>query len=305
MDDPRRGTPPPPTRPAARAGLGVVALAALALAAAPLLAQAAPVTSASRFDTGAGGWTAPDPTPPAAGLAAEAGRIEAADVDPWTAYSAPAAFLGGLGADAGGPIGIGPGDVDLDDDAGRLSTLLLHSGADDPARLGAAPATSLSPLPAVPARPPQWLAGLMASEALAPAAAADFARMLGGVEADWASDHVDPARHDDAVLAAAAPGPGRATLLGVAALLVLAGIAASARAGRRRARRDGREDRKRRSTRHRGSSRRSQAESAAPAAPVSPETRSRRSSRPDVPAPATPTTTAAAAAPRRGRSGRR
>lgn len=235
--EPRTATPgpgPPPSPRRLRAG----ALALLALAAAPA-AIAVPVPVVSRFDADAQGWRVINLNPPPVASQAAThlpgeGVVGTLDVYSWTAFSAPAAFLGDLGAYAGGSVSFELANDDRDADAERLPTLLLRSGADFLAWLGGVPGPGLTPFSAVLAPSPQWLVG-QTPDTRTPAGAADFARILGAVDglfinADWKTSHQDSARLDNVVLAAL-PEPAAAALLGAAAF---AAFAASVGARRRR-----------------------------------------------------------------------
>jgi hypothetical protein len=226
---------------AARNASGALAAAcgfALALAAPPAAAGSSPV--ASRFDSGAEGWTVRNLLPPQEGGEAATylpgpGRIRTQpDPYPWTVFSAPAAFLGDMSAYAGGTIAFELSDTLRDADAERFPTLLLRSGPSYLAWLGGAPETDLTSFRATLAPSAQWLIG-MSPLAAAPATAADFALVLASVDAvyinaDWRTAGADVAELDNVVLAADVPEPPMAALWAAG----LAGLAALGRSGRRR-----------------------------------------------------------------------
>lgn len=214
-----------------------------ALAAAMALSLSAPAGAVeSRFDFDAEGWTVTNAHDGVGSLPATwqtAGRIFTNDPFAWTAFAAPAPFLGDLSSFLGGSLSFDLQVAQLDAAAPNYFGAMLRSGSDRLVWFGGVPGvtdprTYLVPLDAAA---PGWrlnpssLAGPATGSAVDSATFAAILSRVDGlfIDADWRGG-ADAVTLDNVVLAAAVPEPG-------AMALWMAGLLAMGSAWRRRARR--------------------------------------------------------------------
>jgi hypothetical protein len=202
-------------------------------------ASAAPPTVTSSFDSDAEGWTVRDLLPPFGGGQAvqwlAGGQIASTDLNSWNVFSAPLAYLGDKSAYLGGSLSFDLSDTVADADASTAyPTLALRSGLVALVWFGGAPGTALTSFAATLAPSAAWqrvVGGNQDNLTLIPATAADFAAVLGSLQAvqinaDWYDGGApvnDFSVLDNVRLAAPVPEPTTACMLGLGLLAVALG----------------------------------------------------------------------------------
>jgi hypothetical protein len=183
----------------------------------------------STFNTGDEGWRVGDltgtvhlVTPPAylAGGGNPGGFIRTQDVFVWTAFTAPASFLGDMSAAYGGQLHFD--QRELANSGGPAPAVALQGAGLQLGHAGVMPGTAWTTI-VVPLTPGGWVNGAT----LAPATAEEIRAALSSLTALWINaDYLDGADQvdlDNVALLTAVPEPGTAALL-AAALGLLAAV---------------------------------------------------------------------------------